>query len=42
LFVLADPDIIEDTNLNRLVGGTLEDVKNGARKVCGAGCALVT
>lgn len=32
-FVLADLDIIEDTNLNRLVGGTREDVKNGVRKV---------
>src|SRR5260370_1973503 len=32
-FVLADPDIIEDTNLNRLVGGTRDDVMNGARKV---------
>jgi len=32
-FVLADPDVIEDTNLNRLVGGTREDVKNGVRKV---------
>jgi hypothetical protein len=32
-FVLSDPDSIEETNLNRLVGGTLEDVRNGVRKV---------
>lgn len=32
-FLLIDPDIIEDTNLNRLVGATLEDVKLGSAKV---------
>jgi molybdopterin-synthase adenylyltransferase len=32
-FVLIDPDIVEDTNLNRLVGATQQDVACGARKV---------
>lgn len=32
-FVLADDDIITLTNLNRLVGGTLQDVKDGRAKV---------
>ena len=32
-FLLIDPDIIEDTNLNRLVGATQEDVKLGVPKV---------
>lgn len=32
-FVLIDPDTIEDTNLNRLVGGTLADVKRSTAKV---------
>ena len=32
-FVVIDPDIIEDTNLNRLVGGTLLDVKSKASKI---------
>lgn len=32
-FVLLDDDIITLTNLNRLVGGTLEDVKSGLPKV---------
>lgn len=32
-FVLVDPDIIEESNLNRLVGGTLDDVSNGALKI---------
>ena len=32
-FLLVDTDNIEDTNLNRLVGATLEDVKLGAAKV---------
>jgi molybdopterin-synthase adenylyltransferase len=32
-YVLADPDRIEKTNTNRLVGGTLEDVRAGADKV---------
>jgi len=32
-FLLIDPDFIEDTNLNRLVGATLEDVKLGTAKV---------
>lgn len=32
-YVLPDPDYIEDTNTNRLVCGTLEDVRNGISKV---------
>jgi molybdopterin-synthase adenylyltransferase len=32
-FLVIDPDIIEDTNLNRLVGGTLEDARLGTAKV---------
>ena len=32
-FLLIDFDFIEDTNLNRLVGATLEDVKLGTAKV---------
>jgi molybdopterin/thiamine biosynthesis adenylyltransferase len=32
-FLLIDPDIIEDTNLNRLVGATQEDVKLGVSKI---------
>lgn len=32
-FLVIDPDVIEDTNLNRLVGGTLEDVRLGTAKV---------
>lgn len=32
-FVLVDPDIIDDSNLNRLVGGTLEDVKRSVLKI---------
>lgn len=32
-FLLIDPDIIENTNLNRLVGATLADVKLGVSKV---------
>lgn len=32
-FVLIDPDIIEDTNLNRLVGGTWADVEAATVKV---------
>lgn len=32
-FVLVDPDSIEDTNLNRLVGATFEDVANETAKV---------
>jgi molybdopterin/thiamine biosynthesis adenylyltransferase len=32
-FLLIDPDIIEDSNLNRLVGATQEDVKLAAPKV---------
>lgn len=31
-FVLLDPDQIDETNLNRLVGGTLADVDRGALK----------
>jgi len=32
-FVLVDPDEIEDSNLNRLVGGTALDVKKASPKV---------
>lgn len=32
-FVLVDPDHIEDSNLNRLVGGTLEDVAKSVLKI---------
>lgn len=32
-FVLIDPDTIEDTNLNRLVGGTWADIARKAAKV---------
>ena len=32
-FVLIDDDSIDETNLNRLVGGTREDVENGTLKV---------
>lgn len=32
-YVNADPDIIEDTNTNRLIGGTLADVENKLPKV---------
>ena len=32
-YVLVDPDTIDETNLNRLVGGTLEDVKREILKV---------
>lgn len=32
-FLPIDPDCMEDTNLNRLVGGTMEDVKLGTAKV---------
>jgi molybdopterin-synthase adenylyltransferase len=32
-FVPVDPDVIEDTNINRLIGGTLADVAVGLPKV---------
>ena len=32
-FVLIDPDIIEESNLNRLIGGTIFDVRRKRRKV---------
>ncbi len=32
-FILVDPDAIEDTNLNRLVGAMFEDVGQGTAKV---------
>lgn len=32
-YVLVDPDVIDETNLNRLVGGTLEDVNRVKAKV---------
>src|SRR6266851_8464578 len=31
-FVLIDPDVVEDTNLNRLVGATQRDVSKGTAK----------
>jgi molybdopterin/thiamine biosynthesis adenylyltransferase len=31
-FVLVDPDVVEDTNLNRLIGATQQDVLKGASK----------
>lgn len=36
-YVLVDPDTIDETNLNRLVGGTLDDVKRRTLKVDIAG-----
>lgn len=32
-YVLVDPDTIDETNLNRLVGGTLQDVSSSAAKI---------
>ncbi len=32
-YVLCDPDIVEDTNLNRMVGSNIEDVKKKIPKV---------
>lgn len=32
-YVLVDPDTIDETNLNRLVGGTLQDVSANAAKI---------
>src|SRR6267143_583442 len=32
-FVICDPDKVEDTNLNRLVGATRQDVQNATLKV---------
>jgi hypothetical protein len=32
-YMLVDPDTIDETNLNRLVGGTQKDVKRGTLKV---------
>ena len=32
-YVLVDPDTIDETNLNRLVGGTLQDVSANAAKL---------
>src|SRR4051794_10718776 len=32
-YVLVDPDVIDESNLNRLVGGTLEDVKHRVLKI---------
>ena len=31
-FVVVDPDVVEDTNLNRLVGATAADVERGTAK----------
>jgi hypothetical protein len=36
-FVLVDPDVAEDTNLNRLIGATQQDVAKGASKAAVAG-----
>ena len=32
-FLVIDPDFIDDTNLNRLVGATMEDVRLGTAKI---------
>jgi hypothetical protein len=32
-YVIVDPQVIEDTNLNRLVGGTAADIETGTTKV---------
>ena len=43
-YLLCDPDIVEDTNLNRLIGATVVDAQNGVRKVDVAArqvCSLV-
>lgn len=40
-FVLIDPDIVEDTNLNRLVGATQQDVTRGAAKASVAARGIV-
>jgi molybdopterin/thiamine biosynthesis adenylyltransferase len=40
-FVLIDPDIVEDTNLNRLVGATQQDVADRVNKVSVAARVIV-
>ncbi len=40
-FVLVDPDVVENTNLNRLVGATQQDVAKGASKAAVAGRGVV-
>jgi molybdopterin/thiamine biosynthesis adenylyltransferase len=40
-FVLIDPDVVEDTNLNRLVGAKQHDVTKGASKTAVAGRIIV-
>src|SRR3989442_14326016 len=40
-FVLIDPDVVEDSNLNRLVGATQQDVVRCTSKASVAGGALV-
>jgi molybdopterin/thiamine biosynthesis adenylyltransferase len=40
-FVLIDPDVVENTNLNRLVGATQQDVSKAASKAAVAGRVIV-
>src|SRR6266403_1068077 len=40
-FVLVDPDVVENTNLNRLVGATQQDVAKSASKAAVAGRVIV-
>jgi len=40
-FVLVDPDVVENTNLNRLVGATQQDVAKRAAKAAVAGRVIV-
>ncbi len=41
-FVLIDPDVVEDTNLNRLVGATQQDVTRGTAKTSVAARVIVS
>jgi molybdopterin/thiamine biosynthesis adenylyltransferase len=40
-FVLIDPDVVENTNLNRLVGATQQDVAKNSSKAAVAGRVIV-
>jgi molybdopterin/thiamine biosynthesis adenylyltransferase len=40
-FVLIDPDVVENTNLNRLVGATQQDVAKSSSKAAVAGRVIV-
>jgi molybdopterin/thiamine biosynthesis adenylyltransferase len=40
-FVLIDPDVVENTNLNRLVGATQQDVAKSASKAAVAGRVIL-